>query len=189
MPPPLRSSVPPSDSPTSTPPSVATASTNSTGDYEFPSVRVGTYTISASNPGFADAVAKNILVSIGNRQRIDLTLKVGSTETTIQVKASPCRSKPTQANAARSSPTTKAPPCLSLLAITPTSWHSSPAPARPPPPSSPAPATRSSAPDPSTSTASAPCSTTSCSTDSTTTPTANPTRASTTRSSPSRRIP
>ena len=59
--------------------------TGPSGDYEFPSVRVGTYTVSASAQGFADAVAQNILVSVGNRQRIDLTLKVGTTETTVQV--------------------------------------------------------------------------------------------------------
>src|SRR5579871_2753692 len=36
--------------------------TNSAGEYEAPSVRVGTYTISASAAGFSDAVAKNISV-------------------------------------------------------------------------------------------------------------------------------
>ena len=50
-----------------------------------PSLRVGVYTISASAPGFSDAVAKNITVSVGNVQHIDLTLKVGATETTIEV--------------------------------------------------------------------------------------------------------
>jgi hypothetical protein len=59
---------------------------NGTGDYEFPSVRVGTYTVAAHSSGFADAVAQNILVSVGNRQRIDLALKVGSTETTVEVR-------------------------------------------------------------------------------------------------------
>ena len=59
--------------------------TDAAGDYEFPSVRVGTYSVSASSQGFSDAMAKNILVSVGNRQRIDLALKVGSTETTIEV--------------------------------------------------------------------------------------------------------
>ena len=56
-----------------------------TGDYEFPALHVGTYTVTASSNGFSDAVAQNILVSVGNRQRIDLTLKIGATETTIQV--------------------------------------------------------------------------------------------------------
>ncbi|HEY2739447.1 MAG TPA: carboxypeptidase regulatory-like domain-containing protein, partial [Thermoanaerobaculia bacterium] len=55
------------------------------GSYEAPSLRVGVYSISATAPGFAEADAKDITVSVGNRQRIDLTLKVGATETTIQV--------------------------------------------------------------------------------------------------------
>jgi hypothetical protein len=58
--------------------------TNGLGDYEAPSVRVGVYTIEASVPGFSDAVAQNVAVSVGGRQRIDLTLKVGSTQTTVE---------------------------------------------------------------------------------------------------------
>ena len=63
----------------------AKATTNGAGDYELPSVHVGVYTISASAPGFTDAVANNITVSVGGRQRIDLSLKVGGTETTVEV--------------------------------------------------------------------------------------------------------
>jgi len=59
--------------------------TDGAGDYEAPSVRVGVYTIKASAPGFSDAVAESITVSVGGRQRIDLTLKVGSTQTTVEV--------------------------------------------------------------------------------------------------------
>ena len=65
--------------------SVSETKTNGSGDYEFPSVRVGTYSVSAATPGFSDAVAQNISVSVGNRQRIDLTLKVGAAETTVEV--------------------------------------------------------------------------------------------------------
>jgi hypothetical protein len=63
----------------------AKTTTNGDGDYELPSVHVGVYTISASAPGFTDAVANNITVSVGGRQRIDLSLKVGATETTVEV--------------------------------------------------------------------------------------------------------
>jgi hypothetical protein len=59
--------------------------TNGDGDYELPSIHVGVYNISASAPGFTDSVANNITISVGGRQRIDLSLKVGSTETTVQV--------------------------------------------------------------------------------------------------------
>jgi Carboxypeptidase regulatory-like domain/TonB-dependent Receptor Plug Domain len=59
--------------------------TNSGGDYEVPSVRAGVYTISATAQGFASAEAKNITVSVGGRERIDLALQVGSTQTTVEV--------------------------------------------------------------------------------------------------------
>src|SRR5271156_4592451 len=65
---------------------VATKTTASgDGDYEVPSVHVGLYTISASAPGFTDAVANNITVSVGGRQRIDLSLKTGATQATVEV--------------------------------------------------------------------------------------------------------
>src|SRR5271168_5414724 len=59
--------------------------TNGEGDYEIPSLHVGVYTISAKAAGFTDAVANNITVSVGGRQRIDLSLRVGGTETTVEV--------------------------------------------------------------------------------------------------------
>jgi hypothetical protein len=61
------------------------ATTNGEGDYELPSLHVGVYTISAKAPGFTDAVANNIAISVGGRQRIDLSLRVGGTETTVEV--------------------------------------------------------------------------------------------------------
>src|SRR5271154_1320670 len=63
----------------------AKTTTNGEGDYEIPSLHVGVYTISATAPGFTDAVANNITVSVGGRQRIDLSLKVGATSTTVEV--------------------------------------------------------------------------------------------------------
>ncbi len=64
---------------------VSETKSDGSGDYEVPSLRVGVYSISASMAGFAAAEAKDITVSVGNRQRIDLTLKVGTTETTVEV--------------------------------------------------------------------------------------------------------
>jgi hypothetical protein len=63
----------------------AKTTANGEGDYEAPSLRVGAYTISASAPGFANAVANNIAVSVGGRERIDLSLKTGATQTTVEV--------------------------------------------------------------------------------------------------------
>src|SRR5580700_10784425 len=59
--------------------------TNGEGDYEVPSLHVGVYNISASSPGFTDAGAHNITISVGGRQRIDLSLNVGATQTTVEV--------------------------------------------------------------------------------------------------------
>jgi hypothetical protein len=58
---------------------------NGEGDYEAPSLRVGVYSISVSMAGFSDAAARDITVSVGNRQRIDLMMKVGSAGTTVEV--------------------------------------------------------------------------------------------------------
>jgi hypothetical protein len=59
---------------------------NGAGDYEVPSLRIGVYDIQATAPGFAPAEAKNITVSVGGRQRIDLVLKVGAADaTTVEV--------------------------------------------------------------------------------------------------------
>jgi hypothetical protein len=60
--------------------------TDQSGDYEVPSLRVGVYTISASASGFSIAEAKQISISVGGRERIDLVLKVGAAQaTTVEV--------------------------------------------------------------------------------------------------------
>jgi hypothetical protein len=59
--------------------------TNDSGDYDAPSLRVGVYDIAASAPGFSGAVAQSITVSVGARQHIDLTLNAGSTTTSVEV--------------------------------------------------------------------------------------------------------
>ncbi len=65
---------------------IATAAkTDAQGNYDVPQLRVGVYTITASSQGFSKAVAENITISVGNRQRIDLSLKVGATETSVEV--------------------------------------------------------------------------------------------------------
>jgi hypothetical protein len=59
--------------------------TNSNGDYEVPTLHVGSYRISATAQGFSEAVAQNIAVSVGGRQRIDLSLPVAGKDVTIEV--------------------------------------------------------------------------------------------------------
>jgi hypothetical protein len=64
---------------------VSTVTTNASGDYDVPSLHVGVYTVTVSDAGYADAVAKDITVSVGGRARIDLQMSVGSTATTVEV--------------------------------------------------------------------------------------------------------
>src|ERR1700739_2403111 len=61
------------------------ATSNGNGDYEVPSIRAGSYRITASAPGFATAIAQNIAVSVGNPPRIALVMKPGQTSTTVEV--------------------------------------------------------------------------------------------------------
>lgn len=64
---------------------VSTRSSNDSGAYEVPELRVGEYNVLITHAGFADARASDISVSIGGRQRIDLTLKIGEATTTVEV--------------------------------------------------------------------------------------------------------
>jgi hypothetical protein len=64
---------------------VFTTTSGSAGEYEAPSLHTGTYKISAERDGFSTAVADNVTVSVGGRQRINLTLKVGENSTTVEV--------------------------------------------------------------------------------------------------------
>ena len=64
---------------------VTQVTTNGSGEYDVPSLRVGTYKIVASGNGFSDAEADNIGVSVGVRLNIDLALKVGGAATTVEV--------------------------------------------------------------------------------------------------------
>ncbi len=58
---------------------------DSSGNWEVPSLRVGTYHVTASMSGFTTAVADNISLSVGSRQRIDLTLQIGQAQETVEV--------------------------------------------------------------------------------------------------------
>jgi len=59
--------------------------TDGNGDFTFPNVRVGGYTVSAEAPGFAKAVAAGIRVDVDARQRVDLTLQVGPITESVNV--------------------------------------------------------------------------------------------------------
>jgi len=61
------------------------AETDENGNYTFPNVRVGRYTVSAEAPGFSRAVAAGIKVDVDARQRVDLSLQVGAITESVNV--------------------------------------------------------------------------------------------------------
>jgi hypothetical protein len=62
-----------------------TTVTDGEGGYQFPNVRIGSYTIEAALQGFTTAVVSGIDVTVNARQRVDLSLTVGSVDETVQV--------------------------------------------------------------------------------------------------------
>jgi hypothetical protein len=63
----------------------ARATTDDGGNYTFPNVKVGKYTVTAEAPGFSKAVAANVEVDVNARQRVDLTMQVGQITDSVQV--------------------------------------------------------------------------------------------------------
>jgi hypothetical protein len=64
---------------------VATTISEPTGAYQFLNVRVGTYKIQAELSGFSTAVVPSVTVTVNARQRVDLTLAVGTVGETVEV--------------------------------------------------------------------------------------------------------
>ncbi len=63
----------------------ARATADDSGNYDFPQVRPGRYTVTAEAPGFSKAAAADVRVDVNARQRVDLALQVGQVTETIQV--------------------------------------------------------------------------------------------------------
>ena len=63
----------------------STRNTDDAGNYEFFTVRIGTYVVMAEKEGFAVAVADDVRVAVGARQRVDLNLQVGALTERIEV--------------------------------------------------------------------------------------------------------
>ena len=59
--------------------------TDENGNFEFVTVRVGRYKVTAELQGFSVALADNVQVTIGARQRVDLQLTPGNVTETIEV--------------------------------------------------------------------------------------------------------
>jgi len=64
-----------------------TATTNASGDYSFPLLPTGTYSVRAELTGFSVAKQSGIRLNVDQVARIDLTLAVGATSETVEVQA------------------------------------------------------------------------------------------------------
>jgi hypothetical protein len=61
--------------------------TDADGQYEFFTVRIGTYRVSAELAGFTPAAVEGVRVTIGSRQRVDLRMNVGQVAEAVEVMA------------------------------------------------------------------------------------------------------
>lgn len=65
----------------------STATTDEGGNYQFPTVRIGTFELTASQKGFKSSRADRVTVVVNARQRVDFLLEPSSVETTVEVTA------------------------------------------------------------------------------------------------------
>jgi hypothetical protein len=65
--------------------SVVTSKTNSQGAYEFTDVKIGEYQVNAQADGFDTTTTQNFTVTVNARQRVDVSLKIGSASETVTV--------------------------------------------------------------------------------------------------------
>jgi Carboxypeptidase regulatory-like domain len=61
--------------------------TDPTGEYRFLAVPAGTYKVEASHAGFRTFVAGNVVLTVNQERRVDITLNVGSLEQKVEVSA------------------------------------------------------------------------------------------------------
>ena len=64
---------------------IVTAKTNAQGSYEFTDVKIGGYQVTAEADGFEVSTTQSFLVTVNARQRVDVSLKIGSTTETVTV--------------------------------------------------------------------------------------------------------
>ncbi|HUJ41183.1 MAG TPA: TonB-dependent receptor [Candidatus Acidoferrales bacterium] len=60
--------------------------TSSDGSYSIPELTIGTYTLTATKPGFETAVATGVSVEIARERHVDFTLKPGNVSQRVEVK-------------------------------------------------------------------------------------------------------
>jgi hypothetical protein len=61
--------------------------TDANGNFEFFTVRIGPYVVTAEKEGFSIALVDNVQVTVGARQRVDLSMAVGQLSERVEVSA------------------------------------------------------------------------------------------------------
>ncbi len=66
---------------------VRTLTTNEVGQYIAPGLHIGHYTVRAEGAGFKVAERKDLVLNVGDRDRVDIQLQIGQTQETVTVEA------------------------------------------------------------------------------------------------------
>src|SRR5215472_18564214 len=64
-----------------------TTTTDAAGEYRFLSLPVGTYRVNAELSGFQKFTAENIVLTVDQQRRVDMTLQVGNLQESVEVQA------------------------------------------------------------------------------------------------------
>lgn len=64
-----------------------TSKTDGAGNYEFPTVRPGNYSLKAEQPGFKTFVENRITLAVDERSRIDAVMQIGEASATVTVES------------------------------------------------------------------------------------------------------
>jgi hypothetical protein len=96
-----------------------TTTTDSNGDYQFASVKIGVYQVIVEANGFNKTLADKVEATINARQRVDLTLQVATATETVVVTDAATPLQPTPARSASSFSAKLSSPCRLTVALTP----------------------------------------------------------------------
>lgn len=70
---------------------VRTIQTNESGQYVVPDLHIGHYSVKAEATGFKASEHKDVILQVGDRDRIDFQMQVGAAQETVTVEADPVR--------------------------------------------------------------------------------------------------
>lgn len=68
---------------------VRTAQSNETGEFQFPTLPAGDYTVTVTKQGFEKVEQTGIVLQVNDNRRVDVRLPIGAVSTTVDVKAAP----------------------------------------------------------------------------------------------------